>query len=855
MQDARVARYPYRTVTRDNDLVGSIFDRVPIMMAMYEPTTKVLRLNREFERIVGWSTEEARHVDLMERCYPDPAYRERVRQHMMEPRPTWLDLRMTTKDGRVIETSWVNIRLADDARLGIGIEIGDRKQQLHVLETLYGLAAFVGRAGDTVEIHEAAVDAMVAATGAARTSLLVFDPDGVLRFKAWRGLSERYRAAVEGHSPWSASDEDPPPILVPDVLAEPGLAALRDVIVAEGVRAVAFIPLVYQRRLLGKFMLYYDGVHAFTDEEVHLAATIAHHAAFALERARVQAAIAELLERERAARADAEAAERRARFLAEASRVLSSSLDHATTLREVARLAVPEFADGCCVDLLAADGALQRLAITHRDPAKEALGWELWRRYPPRPDHPIHRALRAGKTQLFPRTDDAVLAALAHDAQHLAMMRQLDARSALAVPLAVRGRVLGALLFICGGESGRVYREPDVALAEELARRAAQAIENARLYSEVEVASRAKDDFLAMLAHELRNPLGVVVNALAVLEHPEGGEQGPGRARYLIRRQVQHLTRLLDDLLDVARITRGRVDLRPERLDLRVAVDLAVEAQRHRIEAKRQALDVRLAGGPVMVFGDPARLQQIIGNLLNNACKYTPDGGRITLTLVVEGAEAVLTVTDDGIGIPADRLNAIFDPFTQLEPGLARTEGGLGIGLTLVRQLVELHGGSVRAVSPGAGCGAQFVVRLPLTTARSSAPAAAPAPEPAAERRSIVLIEDNDDAREVLALALEMDGHRVWSARTGRDGLALAQRERPDLVLVDIGLPDMDGYAVCRALRDTGGRDVVVIALSGYGQPEDRQRSAHAGFDGHVVKPVEPQTLMRLVAEIASPRA
>jgi len=824
------------------------------MMAVYEPSTKVLRLNREFERIVGWTTEEARHIDLMEKCYPDPQYREQVRQHMMAPQPGWLDLEMTTKDGRTIETSWVNIRLADEARLGMGIEIGDRKQQLQVLGTLYGLAAFVGRARGPAEIHEASVDAMLAATGARRASLLVFDADGVMRFKAWRGLSDRYRAAVEGHSPWSVSDEDPPPVLVPDVLAEPDLAPLRDVIAGEGIRALAFVPLVYQRRLLGKFMLYYDTVHAFSDEEIHLAATIAHHAAFGLERARAESAIADLLQRERVSRTAAEAAERRARFLAEVSRVLSSSLDHATTLRQIARLAVPEFADGCSVDLLTADGTTQRLAMTHRDPRKEALGWDLWRRYPPRPHHPVQRTLREGKARLFAPTDDATLEALAHDAEHLAMMRALETHSAMTVPLVAHDRVLGALLFITGVESGRVYTEHDVELAEELARRAAQAIENARLYSEVEIASRAKDDFLAMLAHELRNPLGVVVNALAVLEHSDGGDEGAGRARHLIRRQVQHLTRLLDDLLDVARITRGRVDLRPERLDLRVAVDLAVEAQRHRVDAKGQTLDVRLASAPVLVSGDPARLQQVVGNLLSNACKYTPAGGRIRLALGIDGDEAVLRVEDDGVGIPTDRLDAIFDPFTQLEPGLARTEGGLGIGLTLVRQLVELHGGTVRASSAGPGRGAEFVVRLPVVAGRGAGAARRETATPSPAARSIVLIEDNSAARDALALALGLAGHRVCSAATGREGIALARRERADVVLIDIGLPDIDGFAVCRELRETLGTETVLVALSGYGQPEDRERSAQAGFDGHVVKPVEPDELMRLVTDFARRR-
>jgi signal transduction histidine kinase/CheY-like chemotaxis protein len=534
------------------------------------------------------------------------------------------------------------------------------------LHALYRVADLVSRVHEPAAIYKPAVEAMIAATGADRASLLVLDEDGVMRFRAWHGLSDGYRAAVDGHSPWAPDSRDPAPLLIPDVAADRSLGPLQDVVLAEGIRALGFIPVGHHGRLLGKFMVYYDEPHEFSDLELKVAAMVAHYVAFGLDRVRAEAEISELLARERAARHEAEAA------------------------------------------------------------------------------------------------------------------------------------------------------------------------------------NHAKDDFLAMLSHELRNPLNAIVHAVSVMDR--AGDPVPARAQELIRRQTGHLARLLDDLLDAARVGRGHLEIRPEPVDVRSPARLAVEKLAHRFQEKRQTLHVSLPEQPVMVKGDPTRLQQVVANLLDNASKYTPAGGTIWLLGAVEDGEAVLTVRDTGPGIPADRLRSIFDPFTQINPTLARTSGGLGIGLSLVKRIVDLHRGVVEARSDHAG--ATFTVRLPIV---AEIPAVPPEPEPprAPVGRRVVVVEDNDDGREALCMALAARGVAVESASAGREGIELVLRGRPDFVLVDIGLPDLDGYEVARTLRRRLGPGVKLVALTGYGQEADRARSSAAGFDLHLVKPVSPDAVVRLLASTA----
>ena len=588
-----------------------------------------------------------------------------------------------TRDGRLIPISLSvsPVRSASGHLIGaskIARDISERRRvaeriesTVRTLETLYRLVDQIARAKDRRSVCEAALDAIGQGVRADRASVLVLDESRTMRFVAWRGLSDGYRAAVEGHSPWPADEVEPAPVVVED-LARSDIGPLQAVIAAEGIAALAFFPLTFRGRLLGKFMVYYDRPHAFGPEEMRLAATVAQHVAFGLSRVATDEAVAASFERERAARHEADVARR-----------------------------------------------------------------------------------------------------------------------------------------------------------------------------EAEAANSAKDEFLAMLGHELRNPLAAIVTSAAVVE-ATAVEPALRRSVAAITRQATHLARLTDDLLDVARITSRRIQLERQPVDLRTTVSLAWEAQRHRADAKQQQVTLNLPDRPVMVWGDATRLQQVVGNLVNNASKYSPEGGSIWLAVTASDGQATVSVSDNGAGIPAEKLDSIFDLFVQANPTLARSEGGLGIGLTLARRVAELHGGTIEASSAGPGQGATFLLRL--QHADGIEPLQNPdLPRAAVAGRRLLLVEDHEDGREALATLLRRMGHEVQQAATGAAGIEAAARRPPDVALVDIGLPDMEGYDVARRLRESMGDRVLLVALTGYAQPRDRDRSAAAGFDAHLVKPVTAARLTEVI--------
>ena len=360
---------------------------------------------------------------------------------------------------------------------------------------------------------------------------------------------------------------------------------------------------------------------------------------------------------------------------------------------------------------------------------------------------------------------------------------------------------------------------------------------------------RRKNEFLATLAHELRNPLAALSNMLEILRRSSPGQAAPPpQAVDGMGRQLSQLVRLVDDLLDLSRITHNRLELRRGPVELGAVIDQAVESSRPLVESMRHELRVVPSPEPIALEGDSARLAQVFGNLLNNSAKYTSPGGKIEVKTERHGKEAVVTVKDNGAGIPPDRLDSIFEMFNQVQGSLERSQGGLGIGLTLVRRLVQMHGGSVQAESAGEGKGAEFVVRLPIHEPLPAAsPEPAPAREPAAARR-ILVVDDNHDAAESLAMLLNITGNKTSTAHDGADAFEAAARQRPDVVLLDIGLPTLNGYEVCRRIRDEPwGKEMVLIALTGWGQDEDRRKSHEAGFDGHLVKPVNYPALMALL--------
>jgi PAS domain S-box-containing protein len=369
--------------------------------------------------------------------------------------------------------------------------------------------------------------------------------------------------------------------------------------------------------------------------------------------------------------------------------------------------------------------------------------------------------------------------------------------------------------------------------------------------SDLSDADRRKNEFLATLAHELRNPLAPLSNTLAVLKRTGGCPSTLDWCIDNMERQVGQIVRLVDDLLEVSRITHGRLDLRKSRIELAAVIEQAVQACAPLARSCGHEVLVRLPREPISLHADPARLVQVFSNLLNNACKYTPEGGKIGLDVERQGNYAAITVEDNGVGIPHDKLHRIFDMFMQVDQSLERSRGGLGIGLVLVKRLVEMHGGSVEASSGGEGLGTRFVIRLPAAFDQPKAVAQiANAASETAQRRSILIVDDNRDAAESLALLLRPISREIHVAHDGEAGLEAAKRHRPDIVLLDIGLPKLNGHEVCRHLRkEQWGSEMVIVALTGWGQENDRRETREAGFDGHLTKPVPYAALTEFLAQ------
>jgi signal transduction histidine kinase/ActR/RegA family two-component response regulator len=556
-----------------------------------------------------------------------------------------------------------------------------------------------------------------------------------------------------------------------------------------------------------------------------------------------------LFDAEREARAGAERAQARLQQLVSAGALLTRSLEEQTTLTAIGSVIVPEIADVCRIDLLDKDGVLQRKLTHHVDPERERAMLEFVSTHVSPSDTPgsFTWAVATGKT--FLANLEPSHAEQYSDPGFRTFVRDFGLCAACVVPLIARGRTIGAMCAL-QAESGRRFSEEDGALIVELAQRAALALDNVRLFGEsrdalrtAEIANRAKDEFLAMLGHELRNPLAPIVTSLEVMARRDGRNQ---RERQVIERQVAHLSRMVDDLLDVSRIASGKVDLRRARVDLRDVVGRALELTHPLLHERSRAPEIELGDAPVPVSGDPVRLAQVVTNLLTNAAKFSAPDQRIAVELVRRGDVAELSVSDGGAGIPAELLPHVFDRFVQGEQALQRASGGLGLGLAIAKNLIELHGGRIAAASAGAGRGACFTVTLPLLdeadAALVPAPAAAAVP---ARRARVLIVDDNEDAAQSLALMLRLEGNEVCTAPDGLQALALLDEFVPEAAVLDIGLPKMSGYELAAALRaDPRTRSIALVALTGYGRAHDRERALEAGFDEHLVKPVELDVLL-----------
>jgi len=567
-----------------------------------------------------------------------------------------------------------------------------------------------------------------------------------------------------------------------------------------------------------------------------------------------------LLDAEREARAGAEKAQVRLQQLVSAGALLSRSLEEPleeqATLTAIGSVIVPAVADICRIDLLDKDGVLHPKLTRHVDPAREAALREFVRGHVTQPTPGSFAwAVATGKTFLANIEPAQLDSYAAEDLR--AFARDLNVGAVCVVPLVTRGRTIGAMCAL-QAESGRRFSEADGALVVELAQRAALALDNVRLFREsrealreAEVANRAKDEFVAMVGHELRNPLAPIVTSLEVMARREGPANA--RERGIIERQVVHLSRMVDDLLDVSRVASGKIVLRRERVDLRDVITRALELTEPVLRGRRRPPEVHGTDTPVWVHADAVRLTQVLCNLITNAVKFSRGEQRIAIELGRDGDSAVLRVDDDGVGILPELALHIFERFVQGEQSLQRASGGLGLGLAIAKNLVELHGGTITVESEGMGRGSRFTVTLPIVESAAAAPAPTAAIAATSSRRPtrILVVDDNDDAAQSLATALHLEGHEVETAADGAAALSLLDRFAPAVAILDIGLPKMNGYELAAALRaDPRTRGVVLIALTGYGRGPDRRRALDAGFDEHLTKPVEFEKLIARLDEL-----
>ena len=596
--------------------------------------------------------------------------------------------------------------------------------------------------------------------------------------------------------------------------------------------------------------------------------------------------------------------EQRDRFLADVSVPLNTLVDHRSTLEQVARLAVPFLADHCSIDLAGEEGRLSRIVSTSSLLAREAVGDNASATAARGATQPaaVRRMLESGETVVLDIVDPSMLDSFARTRSERLSLRAMNVRSYLGVPLALRDRQIGVLHFY-RTDADAQYTPTDVKVARELAARVAVALENSRLYKALQDSDHRKDEFLAMLSHELRNPLESLAVGVSLIESDADDADW---ARGMMRGQITRLAGILEDLLDVSRYTFNKVVLERAPTDLGPVLERIVEECRHGASAAGYSLELELPDEPVHADIDVLRIAQVIGNLLTNAIKYGGGAGRIGVALEHgrEPAEAtgegraVVRVSDEGVGIAAEELPNVFEMFAQVDTTIDRSRGGLGMGLTLVKRIVEMHGGGVEAASDGPGRGTVFTLRLPVTTRRPVAPdvdaiaagalvargrsgadgskerapgddgdgkggadgpdgAAAPAPVPAPARsrpagavagRRLMLVDDNLETVAALQKLFVMKGYEVRTAHDGLAAIELAGSFDPHMAVLDIGLPGASGYEVAAALRKRwAGSPLLLIALSGYGQQKDRDRSKEAGFDHHLLKPVNFRSVLDLL--------
>ncbi|MFN6478933.1 ATP-binding protein [Nostoc sp. DedQUE07] len=567
----------------------------------------------------------------------------------------------------------------------------------------------------------------------------------------------------------------------------------------------------------------------------------------------------QLFANEQAARIAAQAAEKRSNFLAEASSVLASSLDYRITLTSVAQLAVPTLADWCIVDVIEDNlPVFTNPVIVASEPAKEGLIRELQQRYPISidADYGPPKVLRTGKPELVTNILESSLQRKSSNEEHFSLLCQLQLKSQMVVPLLVRERKLGTILF-ASAQPGRHYTTVDLEMAEELAQRAAFAIENAQLYQQAQEANRIKEEFLAIVSHELRTPLNSMLGWVQLIRTRKWDEATTSKALEIIERNAKLQRKLIEDILDISRIVQGQIRLNIRKIDLVPIIQAAIEAVLPTSEIKDIQVEFNLDSSVGQVMGDAERLQQVVWNLLSNAVKFTPNGGQVEVHLEQVNSNVQITVSDTGKGISTDFLPYIFERFRQADSTTTRADNGLGLGLAIVHHLVEMHSGRVCAVSEGEGRGAKFTVLLPLVE---------PQPEQLIKESQenvenlsilnglqILVVDDNADTQELIAFILEKSGGQVTAVSSVGEALEALERLKPDVLVSDIGMPDEDGYSLIRKVRaqeTEQGEKILAVALTAFAREEEHSLALEAGFQVHVSKPIEPEELVKVVANL-----
>jgi signal transduction histidine kinase/ActR/RegA family two-component response regulator len=555
-------------------------------------------------------------------------------------------------------------------------------------------------------------------------------------------------------------------------------------------------------------------------------------------------------------------------FLNEASDALAGSVDSDATLAEVARLAVPRIADWVAVDLASADGALRSVALVHSDPGHVAAAFQIRRARPPAMDDQagIGKVVRTGVAELHERLSGPRLPGAFRDPETAARYASLGLLSSMSVPLRVQGLSVGAIT-LATAESGRRFGPDDLSFAQVLAHRASVALENARTFRESEEANRVKDEFLATISHELRTPLNAILGWTTMLRRKP--DVDAKKALDIIERNARAQMRLIEDVLDVSRAVTGKLKIEPTEIDLAEVARAAVEVVTPMAEARAIALEVAIEVSPCPFFGDADRLQQAFWNVLSNALKFTGKGGAVRVRLERSGSHVELVVADNGRGIAPEFLPYVFDRFRQADSSTTRAAGGLGLGLAIVRHVVDLHGGTVRAESLGEGRGTTVTVTLPVRAVQSAAAFALPRgsvrassgirlsgnvdPSLGLAGVRVLVCDDDADARELLGAVLAAEGASVQAVATGARVLEAMREFGPHVLISDVGMPHVDGYDLIRRIRslpEEAGGQTPAIALTAYARREDELKALVAGYQVHVAKPVEPARLVQVVANL-----